>query len=402
MSLIPNDPIRVLKIVPTLLCGGTENQFMTLSRSLDDRLFQLELACLRRMGPFVAEADRGGMPLHEYPIDSFRSARALAQQARFAGDVVRRRIDIVHAYNFYGNVFAIPPARLAAVPVVIASIRDRGPYLTPMQIRVQRHVCRLATRVLVNADAVKEWLLEHGYDARRIVVIRNGVDLERFAGAVDPGAIRHELGLPPNAALVTVVSRLNQLKGLEQFLEAAALLAPRFPNAYFLVVGESRLGDQHYKPSLTQLATRLGLTGRVFFTGFRSDVPAVLASATVSVMPSLNEALSNVLLESMAAGVPTVATRVGGTPEAMVDGATGLLVPAADVAAMAAAIARLLTDPALAAALGRAARRTIEERFSADRMAEATTQLYVDLLAEKRARRVDMSWPIRTSSRQTR
>ena len=139
---------------------------------------------------------------------------------------------------------------------------------------------------------------------------------------------------------------------------------------------------------LTRLAERLGIGSRVQFTGLRSDVPAVLASSTVSVMPSLNEALSNVLLESMAAGVPTVATRVGGTPEAIVDGVTGLLVPPADAAAMAAAIARLLNDPALAAALGRAARRAIEERFSVDRMVEATEQLYVDLLAEKRPRRV--------------
>ena len=134
----PIEPIRVLKIVPTLLCGGTENQFMTLSRSLNRRRFQVELACLRRMGPFVAEAAQRGMPLREYPIGPFRSARTLALQVRLARDIVRRRIEIVHAYNFYGNVFAIPPARLAAAPVVIASIRDRGPYLTPMQLRVQR------------------------------------------------------------------------------------------------------------------------------------------------------------------------------------------------------------------------------------------------------------------------
>jgi glycosyltransferase involved in cell wall biosynthesis len=402
MAPATKQPIRVLKIVPTLLCGGTENQFMTLSRSLNTHRFQLELACLRRLGPFVAEAARGGLRLHEYPIDSFRSARALAQQARFATNIVRGRIDIVHAYNFYGNVFAIPPAWIASAPVVIASIRDRGPYLTPMQMRVQRHVCRLATRVLVNADAVKDWLIEQGYPADRIVVIRNGVELERFNSHVDPSAIRRELSVPADAQLVTVVSRLNQLKGLEQFLEAAAQLAPRFPHLYFMVVGESGLGDLRYRPALTQLAAELGLGDRVRFTGFRADVPAVLASATVAVMPSLNEALSNVLLESMAAGAPTVATRVGGTPEAMVDGVNGLLVPPGDATALAAAIARLLSDPPFAAALGRAARQTVEERFSADRMADATERLYVDLLAERRARRAEPLWSIKTSSRPTR
>jgi len=382
------EPIRLLKLLPTLFCGGTENQFMTLSRSLDCRRFHVELACLQRLGPFVAEVEERGLPLREYSIDTFRSPQALAQQVRLARDIVRSRIEIVHTYSFYGNVFAIPPARLSGVPVVIASIRDRGPYLTPMQTRVQRYVCRLATRVLVNADTVKDWLLDQGYDPTRIVVIRNGVDLGRFEQPVDPDAIRRELGLEPGGQLVTVVSRLNYLKGIEYFLEAAAMLAVRFPTLHFLVVGEAGPPDADYLTVLTRLADRLGIRSRVRFTGLRSDVPAVLASSTVSVMPSLNEALSNVVLESMAAGVPTVATRVGGTPEAIVDGVTGLLVPPANAAAMAEAVARLLNDPELAAALGRAARRAIEERFSVGRMVDATAQLYVELLAEKRPQRV--------------
>lgn len=395
---VPFEPIRLLKIVPTLLCGGTENQFMTLGASLSTRRFQVELACLRRLGPFVAEAARRSLPLREYPIDTFRSARTLLQQARLARDIVRRRVDIVHAYNFYGNVFAIPPARLAAAPVVIASIRDRGPYLTPMQARVQRQVCRVATRVLVNADSVKEWLLHQGYDPTRIVVIPNGVDLTRFNTPVDRDAIRRELGLAPGTPLATVVSRLNELKGLEQFLEAAALLAPRFPALRFVMVGEAKLGDREYLARLTRLAASLGIADRVFFIGLRSDVPALLASTTISVMPSLNEALSNVLLESMAAGAPTVATRVGGTPEAMVDGVTGLLVPPADPAAMAEAVAHLLTDPDRAAALGRAARQAVEDRFSVERMVEATERLYVNLLSETRARRIGASWSVSTPS----
>jgi L-malate glycosyltransferase len=381
------EPIRLLKLLPSLYCGGTENQFMTLSRSLNGHRFHVDLACLKRQGPFVAEVDERGLSLQEYPIDTFRSLRAVAQQARLARHLVQRRIEIVHTYSFYGNVFAIPPARLAGTPVVIASVRDRGPYLTPMQTKAQQYVCRLATRVLVNADAVKDWLLEQRYDPARIVVIRNGVDLCRFT-PVDPDVIRRELGLAPGVPLVTVVSRLNHLKGLEHFLEAAAMLADRFPKVHFLVVGEAGEPDVEYSTLLTRLAERLGIGGRVRFTGLRSDVPALLASSTVSVMPSLDEALSNVVLESMAAGAPTVATRVGGTPEAIVDGVTGLLVPPGDATAMAEAIARLLDDPGLAAALGCAARRRIEERFSVGRMVEATEQLYVDLLAEKRPQRV--------------
>ena len=373
---------RILKVVPTLMCGGTENQFMTLGRRLDPARFDLEFACLRRWGPFITEILDRQIPLSEYPVASFRSVRTVALQARLARHISRRRIQIVHAYNFYGNVFAVPPARLVA-PVVIASIRDCGPYLTPLQRRVQRYACQFADCVLVNADAVKDWLIADGYHPARIVVIRNGVDLGRFAQAGRPDALRRELGLAPGTTLVAVVSRLTRLKGLEQFLEAASALAPRIPNARFLIVGETSPHDGWYLTELQNRAKQLGVADRVIFTGIRSDVPSLLSSVDVAVMPSLNEALSNVLLESMAAGVPVVATRVGGTPEAVSHGETGVLVPPGDAAALTTAIATLLADPELAARLGKAARQRIADRFSVERMVSATEQLYFDLLARK-------------------
>jgi L-malate glycosyltransferase len=379
--------MRVLKVVPTLMCGGTENQFMTLGRMIDRSRFDVTFACLRRWGPFVDELGQLGIPLHEYPIATFRSVQALAQQARLARQIVRSRIDIVHAYSFYGNVFAVPPARLMA-PVVIASIRDRSPYLTSMQKRVQRYACQFADRILVNADAVKDWLVgDEGYHPGNIVVIRNGVDMSRFADAPAGTRIRYELGIPADARLVAVVSRLTRLKGIEHFLHAAAALKPRYPDVRFLIVGETSPPDPAYLRELHGLCDALGLTDQVTFTGRRSDVPAILGAADVSVMPSLNEALSNVLLESMAAGAPVVATRVGGTPEALSDGETGLLVPPGNVEALAAAVSRLLDDRELACRLGRAARAHIGERFSVDRMVRATENLYAELLSLKQPRR---------------
>jgi glycosyltransferase involved in cell wall biosynthesis len=379
---------RVLNVVPTLMCGGTENQFMTLSRMIDRSRFEVGFACLRRWGPFVDELGRLGIPLQEYQVSTFRSVNALAQQARLARQIARGRVDIVHAYNFYGNVFAIPPARLVA-PVVIASIRDRSPYLTSMQKRVQRYACQFADRILVNADAVKDWLItEEGYDPSNIVVIRNGVDTTRFAGPPAGDRIRSELGIAMDARLVVVVSRLARLKGIEQFLQAAAALTPRYPDVRFLIVGETSPPDPAYLAQLQGLSHALGVADVVTFTGLRSDVPAVLGAADVAVMPSLNEALSNVLLESMAAGAPVVATRVGGTPEALVDGDTGLLVPPGEAGALAAGVSRLLDDRELARRLGCAARRLIAERFSVERMVRATEDLYAELLARKQPPRM--------------
>ncbi len=375
--------IRLLNVVPTLLCGGTENHFMTLARSLDADRFDLRFACLRQWGPFVTELRDRQIPLVEYRIATFRSLNALVQQARLAKYVRQHAVQIVHTYSFYGNVFAVPPGRLSA-PVVIASIRDRGPYLTPMQKRVQRHVCRWADCVLVNAEAVKTWLVGDGYDPSQIVVIPNGVDLDRFAHGGDRAAIRRSLGVPAGGRLVAVVSRLSRLKGLEDFLGAAALVAASRHDVRFAVVGEpSPIKNRAYLDELSALASRLGIGGRVVFTGLRSDIPALLSAVDVSVMPSLDEALSNVLLESMAAGAPVVATDVGGTSEALVSGANGLLVRPGDVPSMAAAIGRLLDEPAMARALGARARQTIADRFSLDRMVAATESLYDRLLTSK-------------------
>ena len=180
------------------------------------------------------------------------------------------------------------------------------------------------------------------------------------------------------------MSRLTRLKGIEHFLEAAAALKPRYPDARFLIVGETSPVDRPYLKELTDLAEQLGVADRVTFTGLRNDVAALLGSATVAVMPSLNEALSNVLLESMAARAPVVATRVGGTPEALVDGQTGLLVEPGDSAAITEAVARLLDNRELATRLGRSARDLIADKFSVDRMVRSTEQLYTELLARKR------------------
>src|SRR6185503_12007572 len=121
------------------------------ARMLDRVRFDVEFACLRRWGGFVDELMARDIPLTEYPVSTFRSLAAVAQQARLTRHIRRRRIQIVHAYNFYGNVFATPPARLVA-PVVIASIRDRAPYLTRMQKRVQRYACQFADCILVRSE----------------------------------------------------------------------------------------------------------------------------------------------------------------------------------------------------------------------------------------------------------
>jgi L-malate glycosyltransferase len=297
---------------------------------------------------------------------------------RFAQYIRKNRIQIVHSYGFYSNVFAVPAARLAGAAIVVASIRDTGDVLTPAQRRVQRIICKAADCVLVNAEAIREALVKEGYAPCKIVVIRNGIMMSKFGKRQRGGLLRQELGLPPFAPLVMVSSRLNQMKGIQYFLDAAVILAERFPEARFLVVG-----DGESRGELEEYAGRLGLGRRVVFTGFRSDVPALLAEAEVSVLPSLSEGLSNALLESMAAGVPVVATRVGGNSEVVEDGLTGLLVPARDSAELAGATGRLLENKILATSFGQAGMRRVTELFSMERSVRQTEHLYERLLEAK-------------------
>jgi glycosyltransferase involved in cell wall biosynthesis len=380
--------IKLLKFVANFGIGGTERHVVNLGKALDSSRFEVHFACLKRWGPFLGEIEARQMPISEYRIKSFYDYRSLGQQLRFAQDVRDRSIHIVHAYNVYANVFAIPAARLAGVPVVVASIRDTGVYLTPIQKRVQRMMCRLAGCILVNAEAVRQHLIGEGYRQERIVVIRNGVDVSRFAGKHNGGQLRAELGLPPRAPLVATLARLNRLKGMEYFLEAAVRVAKRIPEARFLVVGDDlRAGSgvlqdgAGSRTALQRHAVELGLGGRVVFTGFRLDVPELLSETAVFVHPSLSEALPNVVLEAMAAGAPVVATRVGGTPEAVEEGVTGLLVPPRDAPALAQAICKLLQSPDLASRFGQAGRQRVAEQFSLERMARETEHLYLKLLS---------------------
>jgi L-malate glycosyltransferase len=268
-----------------------------------------------------------------------------------------------------------------------------GVYLSPSQRIVQRWFCRFADQILVNAAAIKEWLVGDGYDADRISVIPNGIDLSRFPQHAGRGILRAELGLTADAPLVAVLGRVFRMKGLEDFLAAAAMVAPRFPKARYLIIGEpsfiSRgrkiLVDGTYEDELKRLAASLGLQERVIFTGFRSDVAQILPELSVSVLPSLSEGLSNTLLESMATGVPVVATRVGGTAEVVQDLENGLLVPPGNPSSLAVAICRYLDAPAFAAQMGTAARRRIFERYSMHTLVENTSRVYESMLDPDRS-----------------
>ena len=386
-------PLRVTSFIGTFEVGGTERQSLNLAIGLHDRGCNVHFGCFRNTGRLRQELDARGIAVTEYAMRSFYSARFLGQVRAFARDLRRRRTDVLQSYNLHGNVFAVPAARLAGVPVVVAGIRDVGIYLTPWTQRVQREACRLADVVIVNAQGIKDWLVDDGYDASRIAVVRNGVNLSRFLDPApsEPGAIRREFGIPAGAPLISLIARLCPSKGFDDLIEALPAILARHPDARVLMVGEqlvSRDGkfvpSTEYRSTLETRARALGVGDRVIFAGYRSDVPTINAEVTVAAHPSLTEGLSNSILESMASGLPIVTTPVGGTPELITHDRTGLLVPARSPRQLADAISALIEDRARAVRLGQAARAFARDAFSIATMVQATEHVYRDVLARKR------------------
>jgi L-malate glycosyltransferase len=394
------EPVKLLQFMTLFAIGGTERQVMNLARGLEPSRFDVHFACLKRVGQFIEEIERSGRPLTEYRVNRLYGGNTWRRQLQFARDLRRRGIDLVQTYGFWTNVFGIPAARLAGTPVVLAGIRDTCDHITPTQRWVQRLACRLADGIIVNAEAIKQRLAADGYDPERITVINNGIDVEPFKRPRARGRVRGELNLPADAPLIAVLARVTPVKGIEYFLEAAVTVSRRFPAARFLIVGETTFGDlkNPYKEKMERYAASLGIADRVTITGFRADVPELLAELSVSVLPCvLNEGLSNSVLESMAAGVPVVATTVGGNPEAIEDGVTGLLVPPRDSGALARAISSVLADKELAARLVGAARSHVTERFSTEQMVRRTEHFYLAML-DKKARDGAIREPIQGTS----
>ena len=369
--------IRLLKFLSVFMIGGTERQFVNIVHRLDRSKFDLHLACFRKFGAFLPDIEATGHPLSDYSIKSLYGIKTSLAQLRFARYLRKHRIQVVHTYGLYPNLFAIPAARIAGVPVTIASVRDMGAHTSDIKRRVQQVICRMATCVVVNADAVRLWLLDQGISDQKIRVIRNGLVFPDLPQPDGPST-REELGIPHDAPIVGSICRLTAVKGVNYLVEAAGLLQSGHPEIRFVV-----LGDGECKPALMERVRQLGIESRFFFTGFRTDTHRFLRDFDISVLPSLTEGLSNTLMESMAAGLPVVATRVGGTPEIIWDDSMGLLVEPRDAGTLAGSISMLLENPDYARRLGEAGRRHILGHFSMDQTVYRTEALYAELLAPR-------------------
>jgi len=369
--------IRVAHVIWSLGLGGAEQVVIRLAAGLDRRRFEPLICCLDRPGPFAPQAEAAGVEVVSLDKRGPLDARAAWRLARL---LQSRGVDVVHTHlwgaSFWGRLAAVG----ARVSVIVTTEHNVDTWKKAHHLTLDRALAPATTHLVAVSQQVREFYEARGVGRGRWRVVYNGVDTSA-APRRGRGAAFLELGLGKDDPVVGLVGRLVPAKAPEVFLRALALGAARVPGLRGLVVGDGPLRSE-----LEAEARRLGLEGRIVFAGVRQDVPELLPGLDAVLFSSVREGLSMAMLEAMAAGVPVIATDVGGTPELIAHGVTGLLVPPGRPESLADALVALLEDAAGAAAIRQAARRCVEDRFSLDRMTAAYEALYGETPRRGRAR----------------
>jgi L-malate glycosyltransferase len=371
-----NRRIRVLFAIDSFNGeAGTENQVASLIRGMDLQRFEIFAACIEDGEPLRRLAPHAKSLL--FPMQSVFSLNGASQILRLRGQIKRLEIDIVHTFVVRATVLGVLAAYGSRCKVILTSRRNMGHWYTPFYRSVFRVLNRMTSRVVANSEGAKRAAMEiEGLPAARIDVLYNGVDLRSFSGQGDRSLLKR-LGVPDRSKIVGIVANYRPVKDLAMFLRAAAQIAAGNVDAVFLLVGKGEL-----RQPLEELAARLGIAQRVFLTAGVGPVADYLPLMHIGCLTSLNEGFSNAILEYMAAGLPVVATDVGGNREAIVEGVTGYLTPASDEVAFAHRVTSLLEDDPLREAMGRRGRERCAEKFGMASCIQQHERYYESLLKE--------------------
>jgi glycosyltransferase involved in cell wall biosynthesis len=376
------EPITVLFVETSMRIGGTENVITQLVERFDRSRIRPLICCFYERGILGDRLAKEGVTVYHRLAKNrwdigiaFRLLRLLR----------RERVDVLFLINqpliqFWGTWCGL----LAKVPVIITAIRSTGKVnRIHRRFLINQLTFRWITRVTALSQMHKDYLVkQEGIDARKIEIVRNGVDLERFKMGDASSSLRRLFRIDDDARVVGIVAMLRPEKAHGTFLKAAAYALREVPKARFLVVGEGQ-----ERPRLEGLAKDLGIERAVYFLGARGDIPSVLSLLDVAVLSSnpVVETLPNAVLEYMAAGKPTVATRVGSLSEMIDEGKTGYLVEPGDWKEMGERIVQLLENRDLARTMGRAGRLKVEREYAMEQMIRNTEALFERLLNHREA-----------------
>jgi len=365
--------IKVVHLVESMKVGGLERVIALIADHLNKDKYHFELWCIYEGGEIADELNKKGVsvkvlniPNYYNPINIFKLANLIKKE----------KPAIVHTHTYFSNTITRLALKLAKGPIVFTHIHNIYSDYTARNLWIERWLSPISDKIIPCSDAVKRFVLnKERIPPERVLTIHNGVPLERFEENVDVGAIRNSLALKEHDRVLILVAALRPKKGHQYLIEAMGNIAKNFKDVKCLIVGGGPL-----RKELEKQVESLNLEKAVIFCGTRDDVPHLLKAADIFVLPSLTEGLPLVTAEAMAAGLPVVATDVGGTGEVVQDGVTGLLVPSKDVKALTEAVEVLLNDPLKMKQLGQAGYQLSHKDFAAEVMVQKIEQLYAEFL----------------------
>jgi glycosyltransferase involved in cell wall biosynthesis len=369
--------VRVLEVMATGTNGGAQEHVYSLVTRFNPECYEVRVVSLSH-GSSVRRLQKAGIDVTviDEPDD-----RAAARE--LADSVASFAPEIIHNHMYRAEVIGTRAALLLGEkgckrPAVISTVHSSRIRCVDDR-QTLRQLTPLMDRLIVVSRAIEEKVREEGRVGAPVSLIYNGVDLQRYNHQQPCCTLHDEYGIPEDAPIVGVVARLEAEKGHRTLVDAWPEVLAAVPNAWLLIVGEGSERD-----SLEAEAASLGVSERVVFTGRREDVPAVTAALDVSVLPSYREAQGLSVLEAMALSRPVVASNVGGIPEMIEDGVTGLLVPPNDCDALAAALIKLLTNHPYADMIARRGHDLVHERFCIELMVNSIESIYDEAAAKLR------------------
>jgi glycosyltransferase involved in cell wall biosynthesis len=358
--------------------GGAEISLLNLVKRLNNELFIPHFACSKE-GPFTDELRKIEIPpdFVQFPSIRWPNPVQIFNTIRNLIDIIKKKqINLIHSNQPRSNLFGAIAAKIKSIPIVWHErCLERGRFDSDNIFSF------LPDRIICNSSAVRNRFTKGAKTDAKIRTILNGVDLREFNPELNGSVIRKEFNIGEDEPVIGTIGRIDPEKGYEYFLESARIILQDVWNVRFLVVGGAfNKSSLALEKSLYEMSVEKGIDKKTIFTGFRSDIPQLLAGMDVVVLPSEIDACSRVLFESMAMRKPLVATNAGGTPEIVQDGITGLLVKPNDASDMAKCIKKLLDDKYLAEQYGKAGRKRVEEMYTIERNIKETENVYLELL----------------------
>lgn len=374
--------LSLIHVLSSTGLGGTAVTAFRLARLLAGRGHRL-LFCTPPGSMWAEQARAAGLEVNtEMRLRRRMEIRGFLRDVSIVRRLARQRAaEIVHVHR--SAEYWRAALALGGAPRRTRLVRSRGVVMPLKTHWANRWLHNRRTDlVLCTAQVIfDQYATMPGFDAARVKLLHDGVDLEAFRPGRDASALRAQLNIPAGAPVVGVVARLDAIKGHTHLIEAAPAIVRRFPDVRFILTG--RLVREELATALKAQAQARGVAGNFIFAGSLPDVPAVLAASDVFALCSVgSEGSSRGTLEAMAAGLPVVASNVGCLPDLVVEGETGFLIPHSTPEALAERLCRLLADPGLRNRLGRAGRRRAEEKFGEQDVVSRLEEIYQRLLQE--------------------